>query len=308
MQDLSHISQEQRSPVWFNDGLIPFEEASIHVITHSLNYGTAVFEGIRVYDTQWGISLFHLDAHLDRLMASASKVGIESRWSKDELVRACVETVRASGHSSGYLRPQIQFGAATPGLGSTSVTELTIFFWPLGAYRDVETLDVVTSPYQRLSPQAGDIEAKVVGYYTNSHLNYSHAHAHGADDAIMLDINGNVAEASSSNVFLVSGGKLLTPRTGFILKGITRASIIELARAELGLDTEEATLTTAELRAGNELFLTGTAAQVDPVALFDGVKVGDGGVGPVTAQLKSLYADVTAGKLEAYRSWHSIVA
>jgi branched-chain amino acid aminotransferase len=307
MQDMSHLRETQTNPIWFNDGLVPFADAKLHVITHALNYGTAVFEGIRFYESEAGARIFHMDAHLDRLLASAGKMGIPVRWSKQDIKHACMETVRASGLHSGYIRPQIQFGLSTPGLGATTVVEMTVFAWPLGAYRESETLKVMLSPFERLSPKTGDIEAKVVGFYTNSHFNYAHAHQHGADDAIMLDVNGNVAEASSSNVFIVRNGELLTPKTGFILKGITRATVMELARNELGLTVKEAVLGPDDLRNCDEMFLTGTAAEIDPVSEFNGVTLGDGGIGPITAQIDKLYSSVTRGGAAYKEDWYDTV-
>lgn len=307
MQDMAHFTDAQKKPVWFNDGLVPFEEAQLHVVTHAANYGTAVFEGVRFYDTDDGTLIFHLDAHLDRLIASASKMHIDLRWTKSQLAAACIETVRASGLQSGYIRPQVQFGLSTPGLGSTTKVELTIFVWPLGAYRENDSLKVLLSPFERMSPKAGDIEAKVMGFYTNSHFNYSFAHQKGADDAIMLDVNGNVAEASSSNVFIVKDGTLVTPKTGYILKGITRATVVALARDELGLEVREDVLTPDDLRGANEMFLTGTAAEIDPVSMFDGQPVGEGGIGPVTAQIKALYFSATRGQISDRKGWNTAI-
>lgn len=306
MQNFNHIEENQQNPIWFNDKLVPFKDANVHIITHVLNYGTAVFEGIRVYDTPNGVSLFHIDAHLTRLMASAEKLGIQPKWDKEYIKNACIETVKASGQKHGYLRPQIQFGLATPGLGSTSVVELTIFFWPLGAYRDKEQLDVILSPYERISPKTGDIEAKVVGFYTNSHFNYANAHKQGADDAVMLDVNGNVAEVSSANIFIVKDGVLLTPKPGYILKGITRGSVLELATKELGLEVKETVLTVDDLKNADEMFLTGTAAEIDPVRKFEDTVFGNGGTGEITAKIKSLYTAVSSGKNEKYQNWHTI--
>lgn len=307
MQNFDHITQAQRNPIWFNDGLVGFDDARLHVITHFMNYGTAVFEGIRVYDTPDGAALFHLDDHLDRLMASAQKLGIKSRWSKDDIARACIETVRASGQSHGYLRPQLQFGLTTPGLAATDAVEFGIFFWPLGAYRANPVLNVLLSPYERMSPKAGDIEAKVVGFYTNSHFNHQFARENGADDAIMLDVNGNVAEASSSNVFFVKDGVLTTPQTGYILRGITRATVLELARDKLGLEAVEAVVSKEDLRTADEIFLTGTAAEIDPVGMFDGRPVGDGGIGPITEKIRTLYSALATGANPDYPEWRTLV-
>jgi branched-chain amino acid aminotransferase len=307
IQNIDVVPENGRNPVWFNGKLIPFEEATVHVVTHANNYGTAVFEGVRVYDTCKGTSLFHLNEHIDRLLASAQKLGIESLYSKAEIITACIDTVKASGQSRGYIRPQLQFGLSSPGLGKTNVVEMSIFFWPMGNYRESEALTVVLSDIERISPKAGDIEAKVMGFYTNSHFNYRFAHSKNADDAIMLDVNGNVAEASSSNIFLVKNNEIITPKTGYILKGITRKSILELVKKELGLPVLERIIKPEELNTADEIFLTGTAAQIDPVTTYNNKLVGNGQVGIVTSQLQALYDGVTHAANKNHLDWHTFV-
>ena len=177
----------------------------------------------------------------------------------------------------------------------------------MGKYRASDNLKLVLSEIERISPKSGDIEAKVMGFYTNSHFNYRYAHQRGADDAIMLDVHGDVAEASSANVFLVKDGKLITPKTGHILKGITRGSVIQLAKNELGLESDERTVTPDELASADEIFLTGTAAEIDPVTVFDGQPVGDGKPGELTTKLKNLYSKATLGQLDGYADWNTYV-
>ncbi|MEH6577353.1 MAG: branched-chain amino acid transaminase [Amphritea sp.] len=307
IQNLDNVPKEGQNPIWFNGQLVPFQEANINIITHALNYGSGVFEGVRVYNTEKGISIFHLHDHLQRLVKSAEKFGIALPYTYAKMVQACIETVKASGHSHGYIRPQLQFGLSSPGLGNISVVEMSIFFWPMGKYRANDTLKVLLSDVERISPKSGDIEAKVVGFYTNSHFNHQFAHANDADDAIMLDVNGNVAEASSANVFFVKDGVLITPQTGYILKGITRKSVLDLAQNELGLEVQERVVTPDELESADEIFLTGTAAQIDPVTQYNGKPVGNGEVGQITGQLSTLYAQVTKAQLEQYLEWHTFV-
>lgn len=307
IQNFDVIPEKGRNPVWFNDQLIPFEQAAVHVITHANNYGTAVFEGIRVYSTSKGTSLFHLNDHIDRLLASAEKMGIQSPYSKDKILQACIDTVKASGQSQGYIRPQLQFGLSAPGLGKTDVVEMSVFFWPMGNYRDTDSLSVVCSDIERISPKSGDIEAKVVGFYTNSHFNYRFAKSKGADDAIMLDVNGNVAEASSSNIFIVKNNEVITPKTGYILKGITRHSIIELLKNELGMKVSERVVKLEELESADEIFLSGTAAQIDSVTRYNDKAVGIGEIGKITAQLQLIYSQVTHADNQNYLNWHTFI-
>ena len=308
IQDISPVPENGRNPIWFNGKLVPFEEATIHILTHCNNYGTSVFEGVRVYDTERGVSAFHLEEHIDRLIASASKLGIKHMYSKEEIIAACLETVKASGQSKGYIRPQIQFGLSTPGLGNANIVEMSIFFWPMGNYRNNDSLKVILSDIERISPKTGDIEAKVTGFYTNSHFNYKFAHDNNADDAVMLDVNGNVAEVSSANIFIVKNGQIITPKTGYILKGITRSSVISIAKQELFIDVTERVVTPDELEDADEIFLTGTAAQIDAVTEYNEKAVGTGKVGNVTKKLQQIYSDVTLGKREEYLRWHSFIA
>lgn len=308
IQDISPVPENGRSPIWFNGKLVPFEEATIHILTHCNNYGTSVFEGVRVYETVKGVSVFHLEEHIDRLIASTSKFGIKHKYTKDEIIAACLETVKASGQTKGYIRPQIQFGLSTPGLGKTDVVEMSIFFWPMGSYRTSDSLKVILSDVERISPKTGDIEAKVTGFYTNSHFNYKFAHDNNADDAVMLDVNGNVAEVSSANLFIVKDGQIITPQTGYILKGITRSSVISIAKQELGIEVIERVVTPDELESADEIFLTGTAAEIDSVTEYNTKPVGTGKVGSITKQLQEIYTDVTLGKRDEYLNWHSFIA
>lgn len=308
MQNLSVVPEGSQNPLWMNGEIVPWNDAKVHIFTHAFNYGTSVFEGIRVYETADGPAIFHLDEHLDRLDRSMKSFHIESPYSREELVEAHKEVVRQSGHSSGYLRPQVGFGVSSRvSLQAIDVTDVTIFFQPLGQYRATKELKVILSDIERISPKAGDIEAKVSGFYTNGHYNHFLAHSKNADDAIMLDVDGNVAEASSANVFIVKDGVLQTPKTGFILQGITRKSVMELAAKELGLTVVETVLTPADLETADEIFLTGTAAEIDPVVEYNGSTVGAGGVGAVTQKISELYSKTTRGEVAGYEHWLTAV-
>ncbi len=307
IQDTSLVPGAARTPVWWNGSLIDWSDAVIHMATHVINYGCGVFEGVRFYKTDRGPAIFHLDAHLGRLQRSMRHFGIASKFSIAEIKQACVDVARSSGASAGYLRPQVQFGLSKLSLGATTVVDTSVLFWPMGKYREVDELNVITSEVERVSPRAVNIEAKVIGYYTNSHTNHEFAKARNADEAIMLDIDGNVAEASSANVFCVRGEELLTPEPGRILRGITRGSVLELARKELELPTRECVLTPDDLRGADEIFLTGTAAEIDPVTRYDGFRIGAGGKGPLTSLLQDCYQRATVGTLPGYDSWNTYV-
>ncbi len=308
MQDLSVVPEASQTPVWINGKIVDWKNAYIHIFSHVISYGSGVFEGVRVYETPKGTAIFHLTDHLDRLDLSAKSFGMKLPYSRHEFVEAHKEVVRASGHAHGYLRPQIQFGVSSRiTLAATDATDVTIIFQPLGQYRATKELKVVTSEVERISPKSGDVEAKIAGYYTNPHYNHLFANKKGADEAIMLDINGNVAEASSSNVFYVKDGELYTPKTGYILKGITRKTLLELAEKELGMKTHEVVMSPEDLRSGDEIFLSGTAAEIDPVVEIDGTQISNGKIGDVTQKLTDLYGKVTSGTLPGYEQWLTYV-
>ncbi len=307
IQDYAIVPEAAKKPVWFNGQLVDWHDATLQATTHVINYGSGVFEGIRFYETDKGSAVFHLDAHLDRMARSLELFHINTRFSIEDLKQACIDVVKASGASSGYLRPQVQYGLSRLSLGALNVVDAMVVFWPMGKYRDKEGLSVITSEIQRISPKAVAIEAKVIGFYTNSYFNHEHFKEKGADEAVMLDVNGHVAEASSVNVFYVKGGELFTPAPGYILKGITRASVLELAAKELQIQTHETTVTVENLRDADEIFFTGTAAEIEPVIAYDGQAVGQGGLGPITEALRALYRKATRGTLPGYDHWLTYV-
>lgn len=308
MQDYSRVPEASQNPIWLNGEMVEWQNATLHIFSHIINYGTGVFEGIRVYETDNGPAIFHLNEHLDRLERSAKTFGITIPYTRKELIEAHKETVRRSGHAHGYLRSQVQFGVSSRlTLAATDAVDTHIIFQPLGQYRATKELKVVISEIERLSPRMGNIEAKVVGYYTNSHYNHQFAHQKGVDEAIMLDVDGNIAEASSANIFYVKHGELFTPKTGHILKGITRKSVLTLAEEEFGINVHEAEVTPGDLAHADEIFLTGTAAEIDPVVELDGKQIGDGIVGEVTRKLTEVYNRATAGTLPGYETWLTYV-
>ena len=304
IQDYSRVPDTAKRPVSFNGTLVDWESATLHLATHVTNYGSGVFEGIRFYETDKGPAVFHLDAHLDRLACSIGFFDIDSPCTIDEIKQACINVARASEAPSGYLRPQVQYGLSPRlALGALDVADVVVFFAPMGRYREKEGLSVITSEIQRISPKAVAVEAKVIGFYINSYFNHQHANANGADEAVMLDINGHVAEASSVNVFYVKAGELFTPEPGFILRGITRATVLELAAKELQIPAHETVVTVTDLRNADEIFFTGTAAEIEPVVEYDGLMIGDGTMGPVTAELRGTYTKATRGELPGYDHW-----
>ena len=307
IQDYSIVPDQAKKPVWFNGRLVDWHRATLHATTHATNYGSGVFEGIRFYETEKGPAIFRVDAHLERMARSMGLFQLKTPFPMTDLKQGCIDVVKASDASSGYLRPQVQFGLSRLALGALDVVDALVLFWPLTKYREKEGLSVITSEVQRISPNAVAIEAKVTGFYTNSYFNHAYYTEKGADEAVMLDINGNVAEGSSVNVFYVKGGELFTPAPGYILKGITRSTVLGLAEKELQIPVHEATVTPDDLRSADEIFFTGTAAEIEPVIEYDGNPVGQGSTGSVTEAVRELYRKATQGVLPDYDYWLTYV-
>ncbi len=307
IQDYSIVPEAAKRPLWFNGRLIDWHRATLHATTHATNYGSGVFEGIRFYETERGPAIFRVDAHLERLARSMGLFNLKTEFSSVDFKQGCIDVAKASEASSGYLRPQVQFGLSRLALGAVDVVDALILFRPLEESREKEGLSVVTSEVRRISPNAVAIEAKVTGYYTNSYFNQQYSKEKGADKAVMLDLNGNVAEGSSVNVFHVKNGELFTPAPGFILKGITRSTVLGLAEKELQIPVHETTVTPDDLRSADEIFFTGTAAEIEPVIEYDGNPVGHGGIGSVTEAVRGLYQRATQGTLPDHDFWLTYV-
>lgn len=299
--------------IWFDGELIPWDQARVHVLTHTLHYGLGAFEGIRCYQQKDGSgAIFRLEDHVRRLFDSAHIMSLPMRWSREEVAKGCIETVRANGLTECYIRPIAFIGEGAMGLGAlANPTQLAIIAWKWGAYLGDEGLQkgirAKVSSYNRSAVNSMMPKAKVVGHYVNSILAKREVLAAGYDEAIMLDPQGYVAEASGENVFLVRDGKVSTPTIGgSILGGITRESVLRLMD-ELGIRWEERPLTRDELYIADEVFLCGTAAEVTPVREIDDRQIGAGGRGPVTKKIQDRYFQaVREGKVPD-PSWLSVV-
>lgn len=299
---------DKATTIWMDGEMVPWDDAQVHFLTHALHYGTAVFEGIRAYQTPDGTAIFRLREHIERLRRSAQAYAIP--WSHDveELMEACRQVMRANRLETGYIRPLVYYGVGAIGLNPAAAEVKTgIAAWEWGAYLGEEGIQngirVRISSWRRISGQSFVPIAKGSGQYLNSVLAKQEAVATGYDEALMLNVDGNVAEGSGENLFLIRDGIVYTPpvSTG-ILDGITRASVIALLEAE-GVDVREAGLTRGDLYAADELFLTGTAAEVTPIREVDDRPIGTGKPGPLTRQAQSLYADAVTGKVEARGGW-----
>jgi len=289
--------------VWRNGKFVVAEDATISVVNHALHYGSGVFEGVRFYKTASGSAIFRLDDHTDRLFYSASVLELEIPFSREEINSATVELLRKNGFESGYIRPVAMFGEGKMGLNPHGAKiETFISAWPWGKYLSDDPISCGISPWIRIHPRSLQCDAKITGHYANSILSSLWAKNHDFHEAIVLDHAGNLAEGPGENLFLVKNGRLLTPSRGNILPGITRATVIELAERELGIKTEEKTLTPEDLFSADEAFFTGTAAEVTLIKSVDGRAIGDG-ENAISGQLKKLYGEVVSGRAEKYRGW-----
>lgn len=289
--------------------LMPLSDAKIGVMTHAFNYGTAVFEGIRA---NWNaeteqLYLFRMREHYQRLRKSAHGLMMPLRYSDDELCKLTHEMVAASGlREDCYVRPMVYKSQEVLGVRLHDVEDdFLAFVAPFGAYLDTNAgVHVMTSSWRRADDTSIPVRLKVNGVYINSALANTEAVHHGFDEAVMLNHDGSVSEGSGENIFMVQDGVIHTPPSSDnILVGITRATVIELARKELGIETVERSIDRSELWLADEVFMTGTAAHVTPLLSVDRRQVGDGGIGSVTGQLQRLFFDAILGRLDAYADW-----
>lgn len=297
--------------IWFDGEMIPWREAKVHVLTHSLHYGMGVFEGIRAYKTDRGTAIFRLPEHTRRLFDSAHILKMALRYDKDTLNQAIVETVRANGLESAYIRPICFYGSEGMGLRADNLQVHTVIAaWHWGAYLGQEGIEkgirIRTSSYTRHHVNINMCKAKATGNYMNSMLALQEALACGYDEALLLDAEGYVAEGSGENIFLVRDNVIYTPDLTSALAGITRATLFTLAE-EVSLKICEKRLTRDEVYIADEAFFTGTAAEVTPIRELDGRKIGNGIRGPVTEHLQKLYFDVVHGRHIAHKNWLTLI-
>lgn len=289
--------------------IVPIERAQVSIMTHALNYGTGCFEGIRAYwnDEQRQLYVFRLPEHYDRMAASARILMMRLPMPTDALAALTADLLRRNGHTGDtYIRPLLYKSAEIIGVRLHDVPEeFSLFTAPFGRYVEVDgAARLRTSSWRRVEDTSVPARAKITGSYVNAALSKTEALLDGYDEALVLTESGHVSEGSAENVFAVIGGRLVTPPVNEnILAGITRASLIELARAERGIETLERSLDRTELYAADEVFLCGTGAQVVPVGEIDRRMIGDGDEGPVTREMRLLYERVVRGDEERYRSW-----
>lgn len=295
------MSQSQNQFAWLDGKLVPLKKATVPLLTHSLHYGSAVFEGIRFYQTPKGPAIFRLSEHVDRLLLSARVLAMPVKYSKAELMRAIIATVKKNKLPAGYIRPIIYYGEKM-GLNPTGAPlHIAIAAWPWGSYLGDKPVSVKTSSYIRIHPDSVETKAKVSGYYVNSIYATLEAHKSGFHEALLLDHNGNVAEGPGENIFMVKRGKLYTPPLGTILPGITRNTIIALAR-ELKISVTEKKLKLSDLKSADELFFCGTAAEVTSIGKLDAKKFTKA-PGPITSRIRAHYLNVVHGNTPQHQQW-----
>ena len=297
--------------IWYDGKMVPWREATTHVLTHTLHYGMGVFEGVRAYETPQGPAIFRLQDHTDRLFRSGHILGMKLPYSKDEINAAQLGVIKENGLKSGYLRPMAFFGPEAMGISAKTLSvHVIVAAWPWGAYMGAEALTqgirVKTSSFSRHHVNITMCKAKANGNYMNSILAHKEAEMDGYQEALLLDVDGFVAEGSGENFFLVRNGKLYTPDLTSALEGITRDTIIRLA-GELGIPVIEKRITRDEVYCADEAFFTGTAAEVTPIRELDNRAIGEGKRGPITERLQALYFDCVQGRSAAHASWLSHV-
>tara|TARA_R110000822_G_scaffold8704_14_gene34241 strand:+ start:5063 stop:6001 length:939 start_codon:yes stop_codon:yes gene_type:complete len=297
--------------IWFDGEMLPWRDANVHVLTHSLHYGMAVFEGVRAYSTPDGTAIFRLNAHTDRLFDSAHIMGMKIPFTKEQLNEAQRAVVAQNNLETAYIRPLVFYGSEGMGIRADNLkVHVAIAAWHWGAYMGEEALErgikIRTSSFTRHHVNITMTRAKASGAYMNSMLALQEAISAGADEALLLDPEGYVAEGSGENVFIVKNGVIYTPEVTACLNGITRGTVLALA-AEFNIPIIEKRLTRDEVYIADEAFFTGTAAEVTPIRELDNRQIGEGRRGPVTEKLQKAYFDLVTGQSAAHAEWRTLV-
>ena len=299
--------------IWQDGEFVDWDDAQIHVLTHGLHYGTGVFEGVRCYDTENGPAIFRWEEHLERFYQSGKPYNMEIPFSREELTEATLELIRRQDLESCYIRPIAFYGYDSLGVSPRDCpVDVAIAAWPWGAYLGEEALeqgvDVMVSSWRKHASSQIPTNAKTTGLYVNSLLAGEEARRNGYVEAIVLNKEGQVAEGPGENIFLVRDGEIYTPGLSqSILDGITRQTAITLAREHGYTVHDDATISRGELNTADELFFTGTAAEVTPIRKVDNVVIGDGSRGPVTEELQGAFFDLVERRTDAHEEWFTYV-
>ena len=295
--------------IWMDGQFVDWREANIHVLTHTLHYGMGIFEGVRCYETGSGSAIFRLKDHTQRLLNSAKIFQMNIGYSKEELMQAQLETVRRNRLKSCYIRPIVWVGSERLGIATNNnKIHMAIAAWPWGAYLGEEGLAkgirVKTSSFTRHHVNVSMVRAKASGYYINSILAHQEVCGMGYDEALLLDTEGYVSEGAGENLFIVKSGRLFTPDLASCLDGITRDSVITIAK-DFGIEIVEKRITRDEIYCADEAFFTGTAAEVTPIRELDDRSIGEGQRGPITEKIQACFFEAVSGRAPKYQSWLS---
>ena len=289
--------------IWLDRKLVDWKAAKVHLLTHALHYGSGVFEGIRCYQTDKGPAVFRLDEHLKRLFNSARALKMKIPFSQEELKKAVLQTIKANKANECYIRPIVFYGYGKMGLDPQGApVQVGIALWPWGKYLAKESISVKISKFIRLHPQSAPAEAKVCGYYVNSIFATLEIKKQGFDEALLLDYQGHIAEGPGENIFLVKNKILYTPARGNILPGITRDSIIKIAK-DLKIKVKEKKIRPQELKKADEVFFTGTAVEICPITQIDKTLINKGKTGEITLKLKEIFEKTIKGQEKKYLKW-----
>ncbi len=297
--------------IWLDGEMVPWREATTHVLTHTLHYGLGVFEGVRAYHAEKGTAIFRLQEHTDRLFRSAHILRMDMPYDKETINNACLSVVKENNLDSAYLRPMCFYGSEGMGLRADNLsTHVMVAAWEWGAYMGQEALEkgirVRTSSYTRHHVNITMCKAKANGNYMNSMLALQEALECGYDEALLLDNEGYVAEGSGENIFIVRNGVIYTPDLTSALEGITRDTLMTFAM-DIGVEVKEKRITRDEVYVAEEAFFCGTAAEVTPIQELDGRVIGEGSRGLITEKLQTMYFDQVHGRRSEYPQWLSYI-
>ena len=293
--------------IWMNGDFQPFNNTNIHLLSNTLHYGMGVFEGVRAYETKDGGAIFRLIEHTERLFTAASKINITIPFSSDELCQAQVDTMSKNKLTEGYIRPIVFLGNESMGLRSQDSLSVNVAIacWEWPSYMDPEAkkngISVVKSPFQQYDNPLYS-NNKIIGTYVNSIMAVNDAISKGAEEAILMDKNGYISEGSGENLFIVKNSKLITPTTDYCLNGITRQSVISIAK-NLDYSVEEKNLSFEDLLDADEAFYSATAVEITPISTVDGSTIGSGTIGPITEIIQSKYSEIVTGRDHNYSDW-----
>lgn len=297
--------------IWFDGKMVPWREAQVHVLTHTLHYGMGVFEGVRAYKTDNGPAIFRLEDHTNRLFDSAKIMNMQVPFSKEEINEAHFAAVRDNNLDSAYIRPMFFYGSEGMGLRADNLkVHAIVAAWEWGAYLGADNMEkgirIKTSSFTRHHVNISMCKAKANGHYINSMLALQEALTDGYDEALLLDVEGFVAEGSGENLFVIKDGVIYTPDLTSALNGITRKTVMAIAD-DLGMEIREKRITRDEVYIADEAFFSGTAAEVTPIRELDNRAIGDGIRGPITEKIQTRYFDIVHGKVDRYANWLSHV-